>query len=151
MKCRNATTTIKDDEWWDSSQVCYLVSFTFLLSKSLILLIYNRLLRSQSHIQNTYPTLTARKRAQTNSPRYDLIIIYLIYSLFYSQTTCTTTVQHQGKSQTTVFTVVWAEVHLFQVPRHHDAHDAHHVTTSPPRHHDLTTTDHRWPLPLPSV
>ena len=102
----------------------------------------------QSHIQSTYPTLTARKRAETNSPRYDLIIIYLIYLLFYSQTTCTTTVRRntKDKSQTTVFTVVWAEVHLFQVPRHHDAHhDAHHVTTSPPHHHDSTTTDHRWP------
>jgi hypothetical protein len=43
----------------------YLFSFTFVLSKLLILLIYNRLLRSQSRVQNAYPTLTARKRAQT--------------------------------------------------------------------------------------
>ena len=52
--------------------------------------------------------------------------------------------EHQGKSQTTVSTVVWAEVHLFQVPHHHDAHS---MPTTSPRHHHVTTT---WP-PLTTV
>ena len=105
----------------------YLFSFTFVLSKLLILLIYNRLLRSQSRVQNAYPTLTAQKRAQTKlhvrqrcntkeSPKQQFLPSFgLTYTCFRCQVTTTPPTTSPCCPP--------------RCPPHH--HVAHHVTTSP--------------------
>src|ERR1700678_3613876 len=101
-KCQNATTVHHHQGQRMASgrsmmslerRARYVIFFFYFFSFKVTNIIYNRLLRSQSCVQNAYPTLTARKRAQTMvnhrlSPRYELydliIIIYLIYLIFYS-------------------------------------------------------------------
>jgi len=98
----------------------YLFSFTVFLSKLLILLIYNRLLRSQSRL----PHLDSSKKGSNEQPQgevwfdhYYLLNLFTFLQLNY---------MYDNGSRCQVTTTPTT------------------TPTTSPRHHVWTTTDHRW-------